>query len=97
MDANPSKQETHEKIEEIKTSNQEDEVPNQEEGNPEIVTSGKQVKGQVEIPSKGVGDILFLTLGEPTTYATLKQSFKEIDSRIASITPLQFTKGNPDA
>jgi hypothetical protein len=27
----------------------------------------------------------------------LKQSFKEIDSPIASVTPLQFTKGNPDA
>jgi hypothetical protein len=38
-----------------------------------------------------------LTSGKPTTYATLKQSFKEIDNPIISITPLQFTKGNPNA
>jgi hypothetical protein len=77
--------------------NQEDEVPNQEEGNPEIVTLGKHVKGQVEIPLKGVGDIPFLTSGESATNAMLKQSFKEIDIPIASVTPLQFKKGSLDA
>jgi hypothetical protein len=41
--------------------------------------------------------MLLLTSSEPTTDTTLKQSFKEIDNPIASITPLQFTKGNPDA
>jgi hypothetical protein len=96
-DASPSKQETQEKTEETETSNQEAEIPNQEEGNPEIVTPGKQVKGQAEISSKGVGDIPSLTSKEPATDATMKQSFQEIDSPIASITPLQFTKGNPDA
>jgi hypothetical protein len=71
-DANPRKQETQEKTEETETSNQEDEVPNQEEGNPEIVTPGKQVKGQAEIPSKGVGDIPFLTSSEPATECYLE-------------------------
>jgi hypothetical protein len=33
---------------------------------------------------------------KPTTDATPKQPFNEIGSPIASITPLQFTKGNPD-
>jgi hypothetical protein len=55
---NLSKQETQDKPEETKISNQEGDIPNQEEGNPEIVT-------------------------------------KEIDIPIASITPFQFTKGNP--
>ena len=56
---NPRKQETQDKTEKIEISNQEKEIPNQEEGNPEIVT-------------------------------------KEIDNPIAFVTPLQFTKGNPD-
>jgi hypothetical protein len=44
-----------------------------------------------------VGDSLSLISRNPTTDAIPKQSFKKIDSPIASITPLQFTKGNPDA
>jgi hypothetical protein len=34
---------------------------------------------------------------KPATYVTPKQPSKEIDSPIAIITPLQFTKGNLDA
>jgi hypothetical protein len=34
---------------------------------------------------------------KPTIDATPKQPSKEIDSPIAIITPLQFTKGDPDA
>jgi hypothetical protein len=45
----------------------------------------------------GVGDILSLTSKESATDVTMKQSFQEIDNPIQSITPLQFTKGNPDA
>jgi hypothetical protein len=43
-----------------------------------------------------LGDSLSLLQNKLATDATLKQSFNEIDSPIASITPLQFTKGNPD-
>jgi hypothetical protein len=56
---NPSKQETQDKTEKTEISNWEGEIPNQEEGNLEIVT-------------------------------------KVINNPIASVTPLQFTKGNPD-
>jgi hypothetical protein len=41
MDASPGKKETQEKIEETVSSNQEAEIPNQEEGNPMTVTLGK--------------------------------------------------------
>jgi hypothetical protein len=34
---------------------------------------------------------------KPVTDVTPKQPSKEVDSPIAIITPLQFTKGNPDA
>jgi hypothetical protein len=96
-DTNPGKQETRKKTEETETSNQEAKIPNQEKGNPEIVALDKQVKGQAEIPPNGVGDIIFLTSSDPATDTTMKQSYKEIGSPIASVTPLQFTKGNPDA
>jgi len=40
---------------------------------------------------------LSLTSNKPVIEVTLKQPSKEIGSPIAIITPLQFTKGNPDA
>jgi hypothetical protein len=51
----------------------------------------------VEIPSQGSGDSLSLALNEPVTEVTPKQTSKQIDSLIAIVTPLQFTKGNLDA
>jgi hypothetical protein len=60
-------------------------------------TPGKQAQGQAEIPSQGSGDSLSLTSNKPVTEVTPKQTSKEIDSPIAIVTPLQFTKGNPDA
>jgi hypothetical protein len=58
---------------------------------------GKQVQGQAEILSQGSNNSLSLMSNKPAIDATSKQTFNEIGSPIASITPLQFTKGNPDA
>jgi hypothetical protein len=58
---------------------------------------GKQVQGQPEIPSQGLGDSLSLMSNKPAIDVTPKQPSKEMGSPIAIITPLQFTKGNPDA
>jgi hypothetical protein len=96
-DTSPGKQETQGNTEETETSNQETEIPSQEERPPETDTPGKQVKDQTEIPSKGVGDTPLSTSNEPVTDATMKQTSTEIDSPIPSVTPLQSTKGNPDA
>jgi hypothetical protein len=49
------------------------------------------------MPSKGSGDSLPLMSNKSATDATPKQPSKEIGSLIAIITPLQFTKGDPDA
>jgi hypothetical protein len=57
---------------------------------------GKQTQGQVEIPSQGLGESLSLAPNEPVTEVSPKQTSKQIDSLIAIVTPLQFTKGNPD-
>jgi hypothetical protein len=51
----------------------------------------------VEIPLQGSGDSLSLALNELVTEVTPKQTSKQIDSLIAIVTPLQFTKGNLDA
>jgi hypothetical protein len=51
----------------------------------------------VEIPSQGSGDSLSLTPNELVIEVTQKQTSKQIDSLIAIVTPLQFTKGNLDA
>jgi hypothetical protein len=58
---------------------------------------GKKFQGQVEIASQRSGDSLSLMSKNPAIDATPKQPFNEIDSPIASITPLQFTKGNRHA
>jgi hypothetical protein len=50
----------------------------------------------VKIPSQGSGGSLSLVPNEPVTEVTLKQTSKKIGSPIAIVTPLQFTKGNPD-
>ena len=62
-----------------------------------MVAPGKQVQSQVEIFLQRVGVTPSLASSELDMDATPKQSSKEIGSPIASITPLQFTKGNPDA
>jgi hypothetical protein len=49
------------------------------------------------MPSKGSGDSLPLMSNKLATDATPKQPLKEISSPITVITPLQFTKGDPDA
>jgi hypothetical protein len=96
-DSSPNKEKNQEKTGEAGTSERGAEIPYQQEGNPEKGTSGKQVQGQAEIPSQGSGDSLSLMSNKPATDVTPKQPSKEIDSPIAIITPLQFTKGNPDA
>ena len=44
-----------------------------------------------------MGESLSLAPNESITEATLKQTSKKINTLIAIVTPLQFTKGNPDA
>jgi hypothetical protein len=58
---------------------------------------GKQAQGQAEIPSQGSGNSLSLVSDKSVTEVTPKQTSKEIGSLITIVTPLQFTKGNPDA
>jgi hypothetical protein len=94
-DSSPNKEKNQEKIGEARTSERGAKIPYQQEGNPEKGASGKQVQGQAEMPSKGSGDSLPLMSNKSATDATPKQPSKEIDSPIAIITPLQFTKGNP--
>jgi len=89
-DTSPSKQEAQGNTEEI-------EIPSQEERPLETDTPGKQVKDQTKIPSKGVGDTPLSMSNEPVTDATMKQTSIEIPSPIPFVTPLQYTKGNPDA
>jgi hypothetical protein len=96
-DSSPNKEKNQEKTGEAGTSERGAKIPYQQEGNPEKGTPGKQVQGQAEIPSQGSGDSLSLMSNKPATDVTPKQPSKEIGSPIAIITPLQFTKGNPDA
>ena len=96
-DSSPNKEKNQEKIGEVETSERGAKIPYQQEGNPEKGTLGKKVQGQVEIPSQGLGDSLSLISNKPAIDATQKQPFNEISSPIDSITPLQFTKGNPNA
>jgi hypothetical protein len=49
-----------------------------------------------EVPQKQEGNPEKGAPNEPATEVTLKQTSKQIDSLIAIVTPLQFTKGNPD-
>jgi hypothetical protein len=56
----------------------------------------KQAQGQTNMPSKGSSDSLPLISNKPATNSTPKQPSKEIGSPIAIVTPLQFTKGDPD-
>jgi hypothetical protein len=96
-DSSASREKNQGKTREAGTSEQGAEVPHKKEGNPKKGMPGKQAQGQAKIPSQGSGDSLSLTSNKPVTEVTLKQPSKEIDSLIAIITPLQFTKGNSDA
>jgi hypothetical protein len=95
--SSPGKEKNQEGTEEKDTSEQGAEIPDRGEKNPEAVVPGKRVLSQAEIPSQKAGDTSPTTSKEPVTDTTPKQLSKEIDSLIVVITPLQFTKGNPDA
>jgi hypothetical protein len=86
---NSSKQETQENLEKT-------EVSTQKEDTPETDVSGNQAKNQAETLTKKGEDKLLSTPDKSTTDMTGKQSSTEIDSPIQFITPLQFTRGNPD-
>jgi hypothetical protein len=96
-DSSPNREKNQGKTREVGTSSQGAEVPHKQEENPEKGMLGKEAQGQAEIPSQGSSDSLSLTSNKPVTEVTPKQPSKEIGSPIAIITPLQFTKGNPDA
>jgi hypothetical protein len=96
-DSNPNMHKNQGKTMEVGTSEQGAEVPYKHEGNPEKGMPGKQVQGQAGIPSQGSGDSLSLISKNSVIDVTPKQSSKEVDSLIAIITPLKFTKGNLDA
>jgi hypothetical protein len=95
-DSSPNREKNQGKIGEAGTLGKGDEVPHKQEGNPEKGTPSKQAQGQVEITSQGSDDSLSLMPNKSVIEVTPKQQSKEIDSPIFIITPLQFTKGNPD-
>jgi hypothetical protein len=95
-DSSPSREKGQGKTREVGTSELGAEVPQKQEGNPKKGAPGKQARGQAEIPSQGSGDSLSLAPNEMVIEVTLKQTSKQIGSLIAIVTPLQFTKGNPD-
>jgi hypothetical protein len=95
--SSPSGENKQGKTREARTSELGAEVLQKKEGNPEKGVPGKQAQGQEEIPSQGSDDSLLLVPNEPVTEVTLKQTSKQIGSSIVIFTPLQFTKGNPNA
>jgi hypothetical protein len=96
-DSGPSGEKDQGKTREVGTSEQGAKVPQKQKGNPEKGMPGKQAQGRAEIPSQGSGDSLSLMSNKSVTEVTPKQTSKEIDSLITIVTPLQFTKVNPDA
>jgi hypothetical protein len=86
----PNRQETRESLEKIEVLTQKEDIPSTN-------VLGDQAKDQVETLTKEGEEVLLFTPDKSTTNAANKQSSIEIGSPIQSITPLQFTRGNPNA
>jgi hypothetical protein len=96
-DSGLDREENQEKTEETGNPEQEAEIPNPEEGSPEAVAPGESVQSQAEVLPQGVSVTPSPASSKPDTIVIPQKPSKEIGSPITSITPLQFTKGTPDA
>jgi len=89
-------QEAQGNIEKMKALKQESEGPSHEERSPGTDNPDRQTKVRVEMPAKQVEEPLFLTLNKSSTDAGAKNIPSEFGSPIPSITPLHFSRGDPD-
>jgi hypothetical protein len=93
----PDEQEAQGNTEKTKVLKQESEGPSHEERSPGADNPDRQTEVRVEMPAKQVGDPLLLTPNKLGTDAGVKNIPSEIGSPIPSVTPLQFSRGDPDA
>jgi hypothetical protein len=60
-------------------------------------TSGKKAQGQVEITSQGSERLTFIHIKQASYIGHPETNIQGNRQSIAIVTPLQFTKGNPNA
>jgi hypothetical protein len=92
----PDEQEAQGNTEKTKVLKQESKGPSHKERSPGADNLDRQTKVRVEMLTKQVGDPLLLTLNKSGTNPGVKNIPLEICSPIPSITPLQFSRGDPN-
>jgi hypothetical protein len=93
----PDEHEAQGNTEETKVLNQESEGPSHKERSPGENNPNRQTEVRDEMPTKQVEDPLLLTPSKSDIDVGVKKILSKIGSPIPSITPLQSTRGDPDA